>query len=203
MTEQELISKAKSGDQDAFGQLVLDHQNKVYTLAVHFVGDREDAADLAQEAFLKAWRSLGSFQGESSFATWMHRLTTNVCLDWLRKQSRRQNISVAVSLDDEEANWTEPADSRQDPQERLEQTERKQALTQAMQKLTEQHRRLLLMREVSGLSYQEIADALEVDLGTVKSRIARARMQLRKILLRDGNFFESDASKDMKQKKRR
>lgn len=203
MTEQELISKAKSGDQDAFGQLVLDHQNKVYTLAVRFVGDREDAADLAQEAFLKAWRSLSTFQGESSFATWMHRLTTNVCLDWLRKQSRRQNISVAVSLDDEEANWTEPADSRQDPQERLEQTERKQALTQAMQELTEQHRRLLLMREVSGLSYQEIADALEVDLGTVKSRIARARMQLRKILLRDGNFFESDASKDMKQKKRR
>jgi len=200
MTEKDLIQKAKSGDQDAFEQLVLAHQNKVYTICVHMVTDREEAADLAQEAFLKAWRNLSSFQGESSFATWMYRLTTNVCLDYLRKQSRRQNISTAVSLDDEDSGWTEPADHSQDPQVHLEREERKRALTRALQELPEHHRRPLIMREVSGMSYQEIADALDTDLGTIKSRIARARERLRKILLRDGNFFPENASNDMKNK---
>lgn len=203
MTEKDLIQKARSGDQDAFGQLVVDHQNKVYTLCVHMVTDREEAADLAQEAFLKAWRNLSSFHGESSFATWMHRLATNVCLDYLRKQARRQNISTAVSLDDEDANWSEPADHSQDPQAHLEQEERKRALARALAELPEHHRRMLLMREVSGMSYQEIADALDVDLGTIKSRIARARERLRKILLQDGNFFNRDSSNDMKNKNRR
>ena len=199
-TEKDLIRRAKNGDQDAFGQLVLTHQNKVYTLCVHMVTNREEAEDLAQEAFLKAWRSLNSFQEESSFATWMHRLTTNVCLDHLRKQARRQNISTAVSLDDEESGWTEPADHTQDPQRRLEQQEQRELLTKALNELPEHHRRLIIMREVSGLSYQEIADALDADLGTVKSGISRARERLRKILLRDGNFFNREASKDMKNK---
>lgn len=203
MTEKDLIQKAKNGDQDAFGQLVLAHQNKVYTICVHMVTDREEAADLAQEAFLKAWRSLSTFQGESSFATWMHRLTTNVCLDYLRKQSRRQNISTAVSLDDEDSGWTEPADHSQDPQQHLEREERKRALSRALAELPEHHRQTLIMREVSGMSYQEIADALNTDLGTIKSRIARARERLRKILLRDGNFFPENASNDMKNKNRR
>ena len=203
MTEKDLIRRAKNGDHDAFGQLVLAHQNKVYTLCVHMVTNREEAEDLAQEAFLKAWRSLSSFQEESSFATWMHRLTTNVCLDHLRKQARRQNISTAVSLDDEESNWTEPADHSQDPQQKLEQQEQRQLLTKALQELPEHYRRLIVMREVSGLSYQEIADALNMDLGTVKSGISRARERLRKILLRDGNFFTREASKDMKNKNRR
>ena len=203
MTEKELIIKAKRGDQDAFGQLVLAHQNKVFTLCVHMMGSREEAEDMAQEAFLKAWRSLDSFHGESSFATWMHRLTTNLCLDHLRKQTRRQNISVAVSLDDEETMFSEPADPGSDPQQELEKRERQRAMEKALKELPEHHRRALVMREVSGLSYQEIADGLELDLGTVKSRIARAREALRKRLLEDGNFFGPDASKDTKNKNRR
>jgi len=198
--EKDLIQKARKGDQDAFGQLVLAHQNKVYTICVHMVSDREEAADLAQEAFLKAWRSLAGFQEESSFATWMYRLTTNVCLDFLRKQTRRQNIASAVSLDDEASGWSEPADHSQDPQHHLEREERKQALARALRELPDHHRQILLMREVSGLSYQEIADALNADLGTIKSRISRAREQLRKILLREGNFFSENTSNDMKNK---
>lgn len=203
MEEKELIIRAKNGDQDAFGQLVLAHQNKVYTLCVHMVTDREEAADLAQEAFLKAWRNLASFHEKSSFATWMHRLTTNVCLDFLRKQSRRQNISVTVSLDDEETGWTEPADHRQDPQEHLEREEQKRTLDRALNELPEPQRRILLMREVAGMSYQEIAEALDADLGTIKSRIARSRERLRKILVHSGNFFDRDSSNDMKNKNRR
>ena len=203
MTENELITRAKKGDQDAFGQLVLAHQNKVFSLCVHLLNSREEAEDMAQEAFLKAWRSLNSFQEESSFATWMHRLTTNLCLDHLRKQARRQNISVAVSLDDEETVFAEPADPGSDPQQELERKERQRALAERLTELPEHHRRPLVMREVAEMSYQEIADALKLDLGTVKSRIARAREALRKRLLEDGNFFESGASKGTKNKNRR
>lgn len=188
MTEQELVSAAKAGDQQAFEQLVLDNQNRIYSLAVRLAGDREEAFDLAQEAFVKAWQGLPSFQGESSFATWIYRLATNVCIDYLRKQKRRRQVESEVSLDDEEASWTEPADWSQDPQRQLERSEQGRALARGLEALPEQQRQILVLRELSGLSYQEIAGKLDLDLGTVKSRIARARMALRKILAEDGNF---------------
>ena len=182
MPDRELVEKAKAGDQSAFEQLVLDNQNKVFSLALRLVNDREEAADLAQEAFVKAWQGLASFQGESSFSTWMYRLTTNVCIDHLRRQKRREGVEPAVSLDDENSGWAEPAGRDSDPQQVLEQSE---------------------LRELSGLSYQEIGEALDIDLGTVKSRIARARLNLRKILLEDGNFFEHRPSKPLNDKNER
>lgn len=200
MTDREL--KAKQGDQDAFEQLVRDNQNKVYSLALRFTGDRETAADLAQEAFLKAWQGLGGFQGESSFSTWVYRLTANVCIDYLRKKARREAIEPAVSLDDPSGPWTEPADWEQDPQRRLERSERGQALARGLSRLPDWQRQVLALRELSGLSYQEIGERLGVDLGTVKSRIARARLNLRKILLEDGNFFEREPSKPVKREDR-
>ena len=199
--EEQWIEQAKRGDEGAFEQLVLKYQDKIYTLAVRMVRDREEAADLAQEAFLRAWQNLGSFQGGSSFGTWLHRLTTNICLDYLRKQSRRQEIASAVSLDDENAGWVEPVDTTQDPHRQLEQTQLQQAVAKGLEQLPEHHRKALVMREIAGLSYQEIAGALDVDLGTVKSRIARARMNLRKILLEDGNLFERETSNPTKNKR--
>lgn len=199
----ELEQRAKQGDQSAFEQLVLDNQNKVYSLALRLVGDREEAADLAQEAFVKAWQGLSSFQGESSFATWIYRLTTNVCIDWLRRQKRREGIAPSVSLDDKDAAWAEPADRDSDPHLLLEKSERGKALARGLDKLPDWQRRALVLRELSGLSYQEIAGELDIDLGTVKSRIARARLSLRKILLEDGNFFDMPPSKPSKDKKER
>ena len=198
MTEQELVARAKTGDQEAFEQLVLDNQNKVYALALRMVNDREEAADLAQEAFLKAWQGLPSFQGDSSFSTWVYRLATNVCIDFLRKQKRRREVEPALSLDDEESGWTEPADWEQDPQRHLERLERSQALTRGLEALPDHHRQVLVLRELSGLSYQEIGQALGLDMGTVKSRIARSRLALRKILLADGNFFDGPSSNPAK-----
>ena len=203
MTEQELIRKAKQGDQSAFEQLVLAHQNRVFTLAFRMVNDREEAADLAQEAFLKAWQGLPNFQGESSFSTWLHRLTTNLCIDWLRRQTRRREIEPVASLDDEERSWAEPADPGQDPQRQLERKELHRALARALQALPDHHRQVLVMRELSGLSYQEIGQALDLDMGTVKSRIARARLALRKLLLADGNFSGYPPSNPSEEKKRR
>ena len=203
MTDRELVERAKRGDQSAFERLVLDNQNRVYSLALRLVNDREEAADLAQEAFVKAWQGLASFQGESSFSTWMYRLTTNVCIDWLRRQKRREGVEPAVSLDDENSGWAEPADRASDPQQVLEQSERGQALARGLARLPDWQRRVLVLRELSGLSYQEIAQALDIDLGTVKSRIARARLNLRKILLEDGNFFEHRPSKPLNDKNER
>lgn len=203
MTEQELVARAKAGDQDAFERLVLDNQNRVYSLALRMAGDREEAADLAQEAFLKAWQGLPAFQGDSSFATWVYRLAVNVCIDFLRKRKRRQKAGAVLSLDDGEAGWTEPADWDQDPQRKLEQAELSRAVARGLEKLPDHHRQILTLRELSCLSYQEIGRTLELDMGTVKSRLARARLALRGILLAEGNLFSSAPSKPSKGPKRR
>ena len=197
----DLERRAKRGDQAAFERLVLDNQNRVYALALRLTGDREEAADLSQEAFVKAWQGLSSFQGESSFATWVYRLTANACIDHLRKKKRREAVAPAISLDDAGSGWAEPADWEQDPQLQLERSERGRALARGLSRLPDWQRQALTLRELSGLSYQEISQALELDLGTVKSRIARARLNLRKILLEDGNFFDGEPSNPSKGKK--
>jgi len=202
VTDRELVEKAKQGDCDAFEQLVLDNQNKVFSLALRLVGDREEAADLAQEAFVKAWQGLPAFRGGSFFSTWLYRLTTNVCIDYLRKKKRREAVEPSVSLDDPDSGWAEPFLWEQDPQRLLEQSERGRALAQGLDRLPDWQREILVLRELSGLSYQEIGEKLDLDLGTVKSRIARARMNLRKILLEDGNFFWKMPSKPVKKEER-
>ena len=202
MTEQELVEKARRGSQEAFEQLVLDNQNRVYSLALRLVEDREEAADLSQEAFVRAWQGLARFQGASSFSTWVYRLTTNLCIDHLRKKKRREAVEPAVSLDDQESGWAEPADRESDPQLALERSERVRALARGLERLPGWQRQALELREISGLSYQEIGRALDIDLGTVKSRIARARLNLRKILLEDGNFFGDGPSNPVKKETR-
>ena len=203
VTEQELVARARGGDQEAIEQLVLANQDRVYSLAVRMTGDREEGEDLAQEAFLKAWQGLPSFQGESSFATWVYRLTANVCIDHLRRRKRRREVVPAVSLDDEESGWAEPADLSQDPQRQLERTELRRAVERGLAALPEHHRQVLVMRELGGLSYQEIGGKLDMDIGTVKSRISRARMALRKILLEEGNLSPPPPSKESKENPRR
>lgn len=184
MTEQELVGRARQGDQDAFARLVEANQNKIYSLAVRMTGNPEDGADLAQEAFLRAWRTLPSFQGDSSFATWLYRLASNLCIDFLRREKRR---GTALSLDDEDAPIDLP-DHSADPHGKAERRELRAAVGQALLKLSDEHRQILVLRELEGLSYTEIAGRLGLSEGTVKSRIARARLALRNILLESGNF---------------
>ena len=200
-TEGELVSRARAGDAAAFEQLMLASQDRVYTLCLRMTGNREDALDLAQEAFLNAWRGLPSFQGNSSFSTWVYRLASNACIDFLRKRKRRQQGESPHSLDDEEAPLPEPADPRGSPEEELERRELRRAVERGLQALPDHHRQVLVMRELSGMSYQEIGAVLDLDLGTVKSRIARARLALKKFLVQEGNFSPETPSKQTKSKR--
>lgn len=203
MTEPELVARAKTGDQEAFEQLVLENQNRVYSLALRMLGDPEDAQDAAQEAFFHAWRALPAFKGESSFSTWVYRLASNACIDHLRRRKRRRELEAAsLSGEDGERDW-EPADHQADPALQTEQRMAQEAVEDALRALPPHQREILVLRELSGLSYQEIGQALELDLGTVKSRIARARLALKKILTAEGNFFASEASTTPEEQKRR
>lgn len=184
MTEMELVRAAAAGDSDAFGELVRQYENKVYHLALRMCADEEDAADVAQEAFLSAWRGLPNFRGDSGFATWLYRLTSNAAIDHLRRVKKQRGD---VSLDDEETAF-DAVDSGPTPHQAAESRELERAVAEGLRLLSDEHRSVLVLREVRLLSYEEIARVLQLDLGTVKSRISRARNSLRKILLKSGNL---------------
>lgn len=194
MSEIDLIAAAQSGDQNAFAQLVEAHQGKVYSLSYRMTGNPDDAADLTQEAFLNAWRGLASFHGQSSFSTWLYRLTSNVCIDFLRREKRRTALSMTVE-EDEEGRQAEVPDHRFSPEQELERRELRRTVQQGLAALSPEHRRVLVLRELEGLSYQEIAQCLELEEGTVKSRIARARIALKEYLQKSGNFSGFPPSK--------
>lgn len=194
MTEQELVARAKAGDDEAFAQLMRDNETRIYNLTLRMTGSPEDAMDLAQEAFLNAWRGLKFFKGDSAFSTWVYRLASNACIDHLRRKKRRQDISLPMPTDEEDDSQPDIPDDRFCPERGLERQELRRAVAQGLEQLSPEHRQVLVMREVNGLSYQEIADVLDLESGTVKSRIARARISLRKILLESGNFSTPPSS---------
>lgn len=195
MTPDELARAAAKGDIDAFETLLGLYQNKVYGLALRMCGSEEDAWDVAQEAFLAAWRALPGFRGESGFSTWLYRLTANAAIDCLRREKKRRG---ELSIEGGELPLSLP-DAGPGPQEAAEGGELRAAVGAALARLTDQHRTVLILRELQELSYEEIAGALGLDLGTVKSRISRARKALRKILLEDGNLSGYLPSKDTEQ----
>ena len=194
MSEEQLIRRAQQGDNGAFEELLLLHQKKVYNLCLRMSANPDDALDLSQEAFLRAWRSLGQYQFEASFSTWLCRLTSNICIDFLRRKKRRQETSLTESYDDsdEGAELSVP-DAQPGPEQQAMTNETKIELARAMEQLSPEHREILQLRVIEDLQYEQIADILGVRVGTVKSRLARARLSFRKIL-KAGNYFDSASS---------
>lgn len=196
--EQELtiIRRVQHGDVDAFELLVAAYEKNVYNVALQMTGNREDAQDMAQEAFFKAYNSLPSFRGDSKFSSWLYRIVSNVCLDYRRRQARRPSSSLTVEDDEGENVQLDVADESQSPEALLERKLTREAVRRGLRELPDEQRQILLLREIQGMSYDEIADAMDLEVGTVKSRIFRARKKLCAFLLKDGNIPDSIASRN-------
>ena len=193
MDEKQLIKNAAAGDAAAFETLVERYQKQVYNLALRMVNNESDAEDLAQEAFIRAWRSLGSFQYTSQFSTWLYRLTTNICIDFLRSQKRRKVVSLTMLRDDEDSQWDLP-DTEPLPEQQMIAAEDRAALARALASLDPDYRQVLTLRIVNECSYQQISQILGIAEGTVKSRLSRAREQLRKKMAANGHISGNSAS---------
>ena len=188
--EQSWIASARNGDEAAFGELVQKYQKRVYALTVRMCPTPELAEEAAQEAFLSAWQGLPFFRGDAAFSTWLYRLASNACVDLLRKERRHQGTSL-----DDDAAGAEIPDTKPTPEEAAETKELRAQIEAGLRQLSPEHRAVLILREIQQLNYEEIADALSLDLGTVKSRISRGRRQLRDFLKEQGNFSAAAASK--------
>ena len=188
--EAAVIQAVLDGDVNAYEALVKDYEKNVYNLALRMTGNSEDAADMAQEAFIKAYNSLTAFRGDSKFSVWLYRIVSNVCLDFLRSRSRKQTVSLSTENDDGEEVELDIADETHSPEQLLDRSLTRDAVRRGLAALPPDHREILLLREIQGLSYEEIADVLGLEAGTVKSRIFRARKKLCSFLIKDGNIPE-------------
>lgn len=175
--ELQLIQAALSGESQAFGQLVERYQDRLYTAMINVVGSADEAEDVVQEAFIQAYIKLDTFQMHSRFFTWLYRIAFNYAL------SRRRKNRGQVSLDQtRESTGNEPTDYREGPDANIQRSESIHLLRKAMDRMTEDHKAILVLREMQGMSYESISEILSIEIGTVRSRLNRARAQLKAFL---------------------
>ena len=177
--EQDILRRAQQGDSEAFRQLVEAYQTQVYRLALRMCG-ADGADDVTQDAFVAAWRALPNFRSDCRFSTWLYRLTTNAAIDCLRREKRHR--------DADDLDGVELPDDGDTPQEAAERTETQTAVRSALSALSDEHRQVLLLRYMQEMDYGEIAVALGISEGTVKSRINRAKARLKELLSGGGNL---------------
>lgn len=185
--EAAVIRQVVAGDVNAFEKLVLEYERNVYAIALRMTANPEDASDMTQEAFIKAFNSLSGYRGESKFSVWLYRIVSNVCLDFLRSRNRRPTVSLSVEDEDGEETEMDVADESQSPELLLERSLTRDSVRRGLDSLPPEYRQILLLREIEGFSYEEISQTLSLEVGTVKSRIFRARKKLCAFLISDGN----------------
>ena len=183
--ERELVRRASQGDESAFELLMRTHESRMYAVALRMCANREDAQDCLQEAMLRIYRAMSNFKFQSSFATWAYRITMNTCLDELRRRKLRTATSLDVLLD---TGWS-PTDDGETPEQYSIASEQRRMLERAIADLPEDMRAAIVLRDVQGFSYDEIARMLEANVGTIKSRISRGREKLREVLVRQPELF--------------
>lgn len=183
-TDEELVARSRGGDLDSFNQLVLRWERPIFALAYRVIGREEDARDVAQEAFLRAFRALGGFKGQAKFSSWLYRITLNLCRDWMRRERRTPVVQAPEGLDIiEMAGEAAPSESIEDV---LSRKDLGRVVEKAMALLPEEQRTAIIMKEYHGLTFQEIADLLDCPLSTVKTRLYQGLSVLRKQLQEDG-----------------
>jgi len=186
ISEESLIARVQLGDEAAFGELIERYQKQVFNIALRYVHNYDDASDITQEVFIKAYRSVSGFKGKSRISTWLYRIAVNMCLDFIRREKVHSRGLVPLEIkDDEDGDYELPApDFSYAPEQVAEQRELQEALQKALDSLPPISREIVMMRDINGMSYQEIADALHIELGTVRSRLARARIRMRNKLIK-------------------
>lgn len=183
----DLIAKAQQHDLDAFEQLVLNYQDRVYSHCLYLTGNPDDAQDLAQDVFVQAFRGLQSFRQESDFGTWLHRIAVNQWINHCRRTRKIVTFSIDEPLPSRDSElMRELAATEEGPLEKVERRELNTQIQQALDRLPEEYRLALVLRDIEGYNYDEISSLLQCSLGTVKSRINRGRKALRKELDKSG-----------------
>lgn len=197
--ERALVARSQRGDVRAFNTLVERHQAGAYALALRMLGDPDQAADVTQDAFFSAWRAIATFRG-NSFRSWLLRIVSNGCFDVFRVRGRRPSTSLETLLEGDADEGAAPSDTHMpaalidatwDPEQAVLRAEVVEAIQQALLLLPPEQRLALILSDVQGLPYDEVAQIMDTPLGTVKSRIARARGHLRSLLLGQGELFAS------------
>ena len=179
-SEKLLITKSKNGDILAFEQLLSLYEKKAYNIAFRMMRNEEDAKDAVQEAFIKVFKSMKSFREESSFSTWLYRIVTNVCLDELRKRKKYASVSLEFEIEsDRGTTHIELGKDEVTPEDLYERQEKKELVLDTINSLKEDYKTVVILRDIQGFSYEEIATILSCSLGTIKSRINRARNVLK------------------------
>ncbi len=180
----ELVARCRQGDAGAFNELVTRYRQRTYAMIYNMVHNEQDAWDLAQDSFLRAWKSIGRFRGQSSFYTWLYRIVMNVTIDWLRKRQIQSGTEFddEIRLRDIDPGATTVPKSQPLPAKKLEHDEIRKRIEAAVEKLSPEHRAVIVMREMDGLQYDEIAAAMECSIGTVMSRLFYARKKMQGML---------------------
>jgi RNA polymerase sigma-70 factor (ECF subfamily) len=187
--EKNLVEKSAEGDIDAFETLIQSHQKKVYNIALRMTKNPEDAQELSQDAFVRAFIAIKKFRGDSSFATWLYRITMNVCTDFLRKRNKASVISIEQSVYESQQTM-QLADNEPGPDEISEKNQLKKLVKEAMDLLPPEHRQVLILRDLLDMTYKDIANTLSINEGTIKSRINRARENLKKVITSRSELFQ-------------
>lgn len=178
--EKLLVAKSKKGDIAAFEELISAYEKRAYNIAYRMMANEEDAKDMAQEAFIKIYKSIKNFREESSFSTWLYRIVTNVCLDEIRKRKRNNTLPLEINIEsDKGAAHIEIGADKETPEDIFERIEKRQLILNAINSLNEDYKTVIVLRDIQGFGYEEIASMLSCSLGTVKSRINRARNALK------------------------
>ena len=185
-SDSEHIHATLSGDKEAFGRLVEKYERLVYNISYQIIGSAEDAFDISQETFIKAYKSLGTFRGDCKFSTWLYKICNNTANDFIRSKKRKHTVSLTVYDDDDvQDGQLDIADNETDrPEAKLEKKERQKLVREAIAALSEDHRTVVVLRDIEGYSYDEISEILNLEIGTVKSRLNRARQSIKEFLLK-------------------